>query len=108
MSDLHFNEASQITIRAATASDRAEIARIAGRDSATTPRGPVLVALVGEEIRAAISLSDGAITADPFHRTAELVEMLRIRAEAAAPARVRSAHRNARAHRPRLAFRTTA
>ncbi len=30
-------------------------------------------------MRAAISLGDGTVVADPFHRTAELVEMLRIR-----------------------------
>jgi hypothetical protein len=36
-----------------------------------------LVAEVGGEVRAALSLRDGAVVADPFHPTAALAELLR-------------------------------
>lgn len=108
MSHLHSIESPQITIRMATAADSSALARIAGRDSAVTPTGEVLVAAVGDEVRVAMSLSDATVVADPFHRTTELVEMLRIRAGAAAtPSRSRGAHRIQR-QRPHLAFRATA
>ena len=71
-----------ITIRTARAEDRMELARVAARDTHALPAGPLLVAQVGSDVRAAISLEDGAIIADPFHRTAELVEMLKIRSAA--------------------------
>lgn len=107
MPQLHSNDSAQITIRMATDADAAAIARIAARDSLPAPREPMLIATVGAEVRAAMSLADGAVAADPFHRTAELVEMLRIRRQAATPARTRGTHRGARRHRPRLAFRAT-
>ena len=56
------------------------VARVAGRDTHELPAWPLLVAKVGSDVRAAISLTDGTVIADPFHRTAELVAMLRIRA----------------------------
>lgn len=108
MSDLRSTD-SGITIRTATEADRQAIARIAGRDTATSPTGRVLVATVGTEVRAAVSLEDGSIVADPFHRTAELVAMLRIRAGAArAHASAVPARRLERRHRPRIAFRAAA
>ena len=58
---------------------RSVVARVAGRDTESLPAGPLLVAKVGSDVRAAISLADGTVIADPFHRTAELVEMLKIR-----------------------------
>jgi hypothetical protein len=76
-------KSAEITIRAARAKDLSEIERIAARDSKNLPSGPLLVAQVSGDLRAAISLEDGRVVADPFHRTAELVEMLRIRAEGA-------------------------
>jgi hypothetical protein len=36
-----------------------------------------LLAEVGGEVRAALSLQDGAVVADPFHPTAPLAELLR-------------------------------
>jgi hypothetical protein len=38
------------------------------------------VVSVGGELRAAVGLLDGRAVADPFHHTAELVEMLRLTA----------------------------
>lgn len=108
MSHLHSSDSPQITIRMATNADASAIARIAGRDSAAAPMGDVLVAAVDGDVRAALSLTDAAVIADPFHRTAELVEMLRIRAGAsAASPGARAIHRIQR-HRPRLAFRGAA
>ena len=75
-------ESAEITIRAARAEDMDAVARVAGRDTEELPAGPLLVAKVSDDVRAAISLKDGTIVADPFHRTAELVEMLKIRAAA--------------------------
>ena len=80
-------ETAEITIRAARADDMGDVARVAGRDTGDLPTGPLLVAKVSDDVRAALSLSDGTHVADPFHRTAELVEMLRIRAEAVNRAR---------------------
>ena len=82
MSHVTHITSAEITIRAARAEDMSEIARVAGRDTHDLPAGPLLVGMVGERVRAAISLTDGAFVADPFHRTTELVEMLRIRAGA--------------------------
>ncbi len=87
MSHVTHIDSPEITIRAARAEDMSEVARVAGRDTGDLPTGPVLVAKVGPNVRAAISLTDGAVIADPFHRTAELVQMLRIRAGAVAQSR---------------------
>jgi hypothetical protein len=35
---------------------------------------------VGGELRAAVGIVDGRAVADPFHRTAEIVEILRFQA----------------------------
>lgn len=82
MSNVTHSEPAEIIIRAARSEDMGEIARVAGRDTHELPAQPLLVAKVGEDVRAAISLSDGAFVADPFHRTSELVQMLKIRAGA--------------------------
>lgn len=75
-------DSNEIRIRAAHDSDMPEIARVAGRDTHELPAKPLMVATVGEQVRAAISLADGTHVADPFHHTSELVAMLRIRADA--------------------------
>ena len=67
---------SQITIRLAGSEHAEQVRRLAQRDSAVVPGGEVLVALVGEQMRAAISIGDGRVIADPFHPTAELVALL--------------------------------
>ena len=71
-----------ITIRMASAADRAALERLAGLDSARPPTGDVLVAEVGGELRAALG-TDGVAIADPFHRTSDLATLLRRRAGAA-------------------------
>ena len=44
------------------------------------PARAALLAYVGDELRAALGLRDGQVVADPFHRTADIVEMLRVEA----------------------------
>jgi hypothetical protein len=90
---------SPITIRTARHADSDAIARIAALDSARAPHGDVLVAEVGGEVVAAHSGS--GTVADPFRPTADIVELLRVRA-AADVAPMRPARRLA-FHRLRLA-----
>jgi hypothetical protein len=71
-----------ITIRMASAADGAALERLAGLDSARPPTGDVLLAEVDGELRAALG-PDGVAVADPFHRTGDLVTLLRRRAGAA-------------------------
>jgi hypothetical protein len=99
---------AEITIRAAHESDLAAVARVAGRDTHEPPAWPILVAEVGSDIRAAISLTDGEVIADPFHRTDELVAMLRIRAREAAGSDEGEVVRFERPRRTRFAFRSAA
>jgi hypothetical protein len=54
--------------------------RLAALDSALPLRGPALVADRDGRLLAALSLDDGRAVADPFERTAEAVELLRLRA----------------------------
>jgi hypothetical protein len=72
-------EVPSVTIRLTRPTDTDEIRRVADRDSRPVPKGELLVAIVGGEIRAAMSLSGGEVIADPFHHTAELVRMLTVR-----------------------------
>jgi hypothetical protein len=68
---------SSVTLRAGGAEDDGPLARLAALDSSKPLAGPVLVAEVGGEVLAALSLRDGAVVADPFHPTAALAELLR-------------------------------
>jgi hypothetical protein len=65
-----------VTIRDAFPDDARALQRLAALDSSEIPRAPVLVAEVEGELRAALSLADGAAVADPFHPTVPLVELL--------------------------------
>jgi hypothetical protein len=69
-----------ITITHLTDADSQDVWRLAALDDRRAPRGPALLAYVGGELRAAVGLMDGQAVADPFHRTAELVEILRLQA----------------------------
>jgi hypothetical protein len=71
---------STVSIRVANASDLPALRRVAGRDTRLLPAGDLLVAVVSGEVRAALSLRTGESVADPFHPTASLVELLRLRA----------------------------
>lgn len=69
-----------VTLRLAGEDDEAAVARLAQLDSRPVPAAPLLVAERGGRIDAAISLAGGDAIADPFRRTAELVELLRCHA----------------------------
>jgi hypothetical protein len=95
------SELGAIAIRPARDSDAARLRWLAQRDSAALPAGRLLVAEAGGAVHAAVAIDTGETIADPFRRTAELVALLRMRAEQArarrAPLRI-----VARSH-PRLA-----
>ena len=83
-----------ITIRPAYADDQRGLFRLAALDSAAgVPAAPVLVAEVDEELRAALSLADGSVIADPFFPTQHLVRLLRAHAAAVREPRTRSRRR---------------
>jgi hypothetical protein len=70
-----------ITIRPNYADDEVALIRLAALDSSpAVPAGPLLLAEIDGEIRAALSLGDGSVIADPFHATADVVELLRVHA----------------------------
>lgn len=71
-----------VTIRRAGSEEWDAIDRLAQRDSAPPPpRDTMLVAEVGGELRAAVSVRNGYAIADPFEPSAQLVDLLRARAE---------------------------
>jgi hypothetical protein len=72
--------AESVTIRRSTAADRLALARLAALDSAPAPTGDMLMAEIDGEAVAAIELAGGVTIADPFRPTAELVELLGLRA----------------------------
>jgi len=76
--ELQMNDS--ITIRRATAADSEAIDRVAALDSGRPPDGDALVAIVDDEVRAVLPLDGGGPLADPFHPTADLVELLRVSA----------------------------
>ncbi len=66
-----------ITIRPARPEDEPALRRLAALDSALMPRGPLALAEVEGEVRVAVSTDGRNAIADPFHRTLELVALLR-------------------------------
>jgi hypothetical protein len=65
-----------ITIRRAGPGDAPELKRVAGLDSSNVPAAPMLLADVRGEVRAAVSLADGTVIADPFHGTGAIIELI--------------------------------
>src|SRR4051812_28745074 len=91
--------ASPLRIRQARETDVAAVERLAALDSSRSPRGDVLLAEVGDELWAALSIDDGHAVADPLRPSANAVLMLAQRS--------RQLHRSARRgsqSRPRLRF----
>src|SRR3954467_15244278 len=68
-----------VTVRRSTAGDASALARLAALDSASTPRGPALVAEADSRMLAALPLGSGRPIADPFEHTAGLVQLLELR-----------------------------
>jgi hypothetical protein len=66
-----------IALLPATERDHDELRRLAALDSAEPLQGDVLLGRVNGELRAALSVGDGRVVADPFCRTAQIVALLR-------------------------------
>jgi hypothetical protein len=71
---------STVLIRAARGSDGPALRRLAALDSRPVPAGDLIVAERDDEMVAALSLDTGAGVADPFRRTADVVDLLAFRA----------------------------
>lgn len=69
-----------IVIRHASDADARVLIDLALLDERAPLIGPALIAEVAGVPRAALDLQDGSVAADPFARTAELVELLRLHA----------------------------
>ncbi len=68
----------EILIRPAYGDDHEDLRRLAALDSAEdVPRQPLLLIERDGRLAAAISRTDGAVIADPFQRTQELIALLR-------------------------------
>jgi hypothetical protein len=70
-----------VELRLAHADDAAAVLRIAALDDALALEGQALLALVDGDAVAALSLQDERVVANPFLPTAEVVAILRMRAE---------------------------
>jgi hypothetical protein len=70
-----------LAIRLATDDDAAAVSDLATLDAARVPEGQLLLGIVDGEPRAAVSIATGEAVADPFHPTADVVALLRLRAE---------------------------
>ena len=75
-----------VVLRPARSDDDAALRDLAALDSSRLGSGPHLLAEVGGELRAAVSVDDGLAVADPFHPTATHVALLRAQAESLRPA----------------------
>ena len=84
----------KVTLRLAIPADARRLRTLAQLDSAPVPSGSMLIAEVDGRLRAALPLDGGAPIADPFRRSADLVELLRTRAaQLAGPAQARRRRR---------------
>ena len=71
---------STLVIRVARSDDKAAIHRLAQLDGRRLDGSQLLVAELDGEVLAALPLSGGEPVADPFEPTAQLVDMLKVRA----------------------------
>jgi hypothetical protein len=78
--DMGETPVTRVTLRYAVEADAERLRHLAELDSASAPSGAALVAEVDGRLRAALPLDGSAPIADPFHRGAELIELLRLRA----------------------------
>ena len=71
----------RLVLRRSSAEDEPALARLARLDSASRPRGDMLVAEVDDVIVAAVPFTGGPAIADPFRPTADVVALLHARVE---------------------------
>jgi hypothetical protein len=69
-----------VTVRFAVADDACALTRLAELDSASRPADPLLIGERSGEAVAALSLADGAVVANPFVASADVVALLHLRA----------------------------
>ena len=79
MTSIH-TQSDAIVIRHASDADARILIDLALLDDRAPLSGPALIAEVDGVARAALDLHDGSVAADPFARTAELVELLKLHA----------------------------
>jgi hypothetical protein len=89
-----------VTIRHAHPADADALAVLAQLDSSRPPRGEILVAEVGGELWAAVSLDDNHLVANPFRASGELAFNLNERARELRRAERRQGRRAARVWPP--------
>jgi hypothetical protein len=71
---------TRVTLRFASAGDSAGLRLLAKLGSGDPPAAAALVAEVDGRLRAALALDGGPAISDPFHRGADLLDLLRLRA----------------------------
>jgi len=76
-----YSQLHEMVLRADRPTDASTLRRLAALDSARPLSGPALLAEVDGRAVAAIGLGDHRVVADPFEHTAEVVELLKVRAE---------------------------
>ena len=91
------NAASSVAIRYARSHEAHALAGLADLDSSRAPAGVVIVAEVGGQLWAAVSLDDGHTIADPFRPSSELAFVLTQRAR-----RLRGDNQGRMHHLPRV------
>jgi hypothetical protein len=74
------NSTASISIRAARREDFTALWAVASLDDSIVPAEPLLLADRDGTVVAALSLATGESIADPFERTADAVDLLRLRA----------------------------
>jgi hypothetical protein len=70
-----------VTIRWATPDDIGSVREIADLDSRRPPSGSCLLAELGDETVAVLSIETGDVAANPFRHTTHAVALLRVRAK---------------------------
>lgn len=83
---------STIQIRPAAAGDDPTLRRLAALDSHRPLRGRTLIAEQDGTALAAIAVEDGSVVANPFARTAELVELLEVHRRVGSAREARMGH----------------
>jgi hypothetical protein len=74
------NHPDRVTVRGSTAADAARLRELAALDSRRPLAGELLVAEVDGSVVAAVSLDGDGAVADPFRPTADVVNLLELRA----------------------------
>jgi len=75
-----YRRSPAVTIRWAMPEDARGVEILAELDDAPAPSGPLLLAVVGDELWVAFSVSTGAMVCDPFRPSAEVATLVRERA----------------------------